>query len=120
MQFLADTVRKMADRGYLTKNDLYTLEESEVIEKIENCKDKSISETFKKFENATDIGESEEEIFDKYCVCLEAKRRYIVPLVKMTENEGKRITDISEIAKEDVEDYLNSKTKKYAYFDFNF
>ncbi len=120
MQFIADTVRKMANQGYITKEDLYTLKESEIIDKIENCKDKTISETFKKFENANCIYESEEKVFEKYSVSLEGKRRYIVPLVKTGETETKRVVDISEIAKNDVATYLNSKTKRYAYFDFNF
>ena len=107
MQFIADTVKKMNDAGYITKNDLYTLEEKE------------ISETFKMFENADHINESEEAVNGKYCISLEGKRRYIVPLVN-NQGKSKRITDISECAKQDVEDYLNSKTKKYAYFDFNF
>ena len=119
MQFIADTVKKMNVAGYITKNDLYTLEEKEIIKRIENCEDKKISETFKMFENADHINESEEAVNGKYCISLEGKRRYIVPLVN-NQGKSKRITDISECAKQDVEDYLNSKTKKYAYFDFNF
>lgn len=37
MQFLADTVKKMSEENLLTKKDLYTLSEKEVINKIENC-----------------------------------------------------------------------------------
>ena len=32
MQFLADTVKKMSENNFLTKKDLYTLSENEVIE----------------------------------------------------------------------------------------
>ena len=38
MQFLADTIKKMLDKNLITEEDLYTLTEKEMIEKIENCK----------------------------------------------------------------------------------
>ena len=56
---------------------------------------------------------------DKYCVSITTKRRYIVPLVKY-DNSYKRINEISGLAKEKINDYLNFKTKKYAYLDFDF
>ena len=62
MQFLADTVRKMSEENLLTKKDLYTLSEKEVINKIENCSNEKISECFKLFRNSTKIEESE-----KFC-----------------------------------------------------
>lgn len=56
-------------------------------------------------------------VSDKYCVSITAKRRYIVPLVKYN-NSYKRINDISDFAKNKINDYLQFKSKKYAYFDF--
>lgn len=119
MQFLADTVKKMSKKNLLTINDLYTLSEQEVIEKIENCEDERISSCFKLFRNSTDIGESDEPVCDKYCININAKRRYIVPLVESA-NSYERINNISTCAKEQIDNYLQSKTKKYAYLDFNF
>ena len=119
MQFLADTVKKMSEKNFLTIKDLYTLSEQEVIEKIENCKDENISKCFKLFRNSTDITESDEPVYDKYCISINAKRRYIVPLVETT-NSYERINNISSSAKEQIDNYLQSKTKKYAYLDFNF
>ena len=119
MQFLADTVKKMSDKKLLTKKDLDTLSDQEVIEKIENCEDETISKCFKLFRNSTDIGESDEPVLDKYCISINAKRRYIVPLVEI-DNSYKRINDISISAKEQIDNFLQSRTKKYAYFDFNF
>ncbi len=117
MQFLADIVEIMIKKNLLTKSDLYTLSEKEVVEKIENCEIKEISETFKKFENTTRIGESDEPVENKYCINIKTKRRYIIPLVRVGK-EYKRINEISNIAKKQIEDYLNLQTKKYAYFDF--
>ena len=119
MQFLADTVKKMSEEKFLTKKDLYTLSEQEVINRIENCKNEKIAKCFKMFENSTKINESDEPVYDKYCVSITAKRRYIVPLVEDFDSY-KRINDISNFAKEKIDNYLQLKTKKYAYLDFNF
>ena len=119
MQFLADTVKKMSEGNLLTKKDLYTLSEKEVIDKIENCTNEKISKCFKLFRNSTKISESDLPVFDKYCVSITAKRRYIVPLVEYA-NSYKRVNDISDFAKEKIDNYLKFKTKKYAYLDFKF
>lgn len=119
MQFIADTVRKMNDNGLLEIEDLYKYSEKEVIEKIRNCGIKEIEEGFNKFQNATKVYGNNEFVPNKYCVSIDAKRRYVNPLVKF-EGKVKRINDISKSAKEDIEGYLNYKTEKYAYLDFNF
>ena len=119
MQFFADIVKKMSEENLLTKKDLYTLSEKEVVEKIENCTNEKISKCFRLFRNSTKISESDYPVFDKYCVSVTAKRRYIVPLVEYA-NSYKRINDISDFAKGKIDDYLKFKTKKYAYLDFEF
>lgn len=119
MQFLADTVKKMSEENLLTKKDLYTLSEKEVINKIENCNNEKISKCFKLFRNSSKISESDFPVFDKYCVSITAKRRYIVPLVEDADSY-KRINVVSNLAKEKIDNYLQFKTKKYAYLDFNF
>lgn len=119
MQFIADTVRKMNEHRLLEIEDLYKYSEKEIIERINNCGIKEIEVAFKKFQDATRIYEGNEYIQDKYCISVNSKRRYINPLVKY-ENEVKRIKDISNQAKQDIEEYLKFKTERYAYFDFNF
>ena len=120
MQFIADIVKKMSDEGYITKKDLYTLSDAEVIKKIENCEDKHIAECFKKFENTDTIYETDDEPkTDCYYVSIKAKRRYNIPLVK-TNGEAKRINEISELAKNTIDDYLQYSPKKYVAFDFKF
>ena len=44
MQFLADMCKSMNNAGYLTIEDLYTLSEQDVIDKILTCEDKYLSE----------------------------------------------------------------------------
>lgn len=119
MQFLADTVKKMSEENLLTKRDLYTLSEKEVISKIENCNNTKIAKCFRLFQDSTEIHESNEPVLDKYCVSITAKRRYIVPLVEY-DNSYRRINDISDFAKERIDNYLEFKTAKYAYLDFDF
>ncbi len=75
MQFLADTVKKMSEENLLTKKDLYTLSEKEVINKIENCNNEKISKCFKLFRNSSKISESDFPVFDKYCVSITAKKK---------------------------------------------
>ena len=118
MQFIADIVKKMYEQKLITKKDLYTLSEKEVIQKIENCPIGNISNCFKKWEDATQIKESDELPKDKYAVDIKVKQRYIVPLVEEG-NQFIRIDKISESAKQDISDFLNYKPKKYAYLDFN-
>ena len=120
MQFIADVVKKMSEEGYLTKNDLYVLSEDEVINKIENCKDGHISSCFKKFENTTNIIETDvKPKNDCYFVSIRSKRRYNIPLVQ-TNNGAKRVDEVSNIAKSTIDDYLQYTPKKYAAFDFSF
>ena len=119
MQFLADIMKKMSEEKLISKMDLYDLSESEVIQKIEDCKEHNISQCFQIWRNATSIKESERPIEDKYCVKIKAKIRYIVPLVKVSDKYV-RINQISEMANKDIEKALNYKTQKYAYLDFKF
>ena len=120
MQFLADITKKMNAKNLITKNDLYNLSEKEVIEKIENCEYENISKCFKKWKNTTQINESDNPVEDKYCVSINAKIRYINPLVRNSNDGYIRINEISDTAKQDIERCLKFKTKKYLYFDFNF
>ena len=119
MQFLADIVKSMNVKGYLTIDDLYNLSEKEVIQKILNCEDNYIKDNFIKFQNATFVYGSDTPIDDKYCINVKGKRRYIIPLTKYN-NSVCRINEISKSAKDDIEEYFNIKHFKYTGFDFNF
>lgn len=119
MQFFADVLKELSQKQIITKRDLYTYSEQEIIEKIKHCGDKRIQEAFQKFQNATKVYESDEKIEENYCISIDAKKRYIIPLVK-NEEETVRINKISSQAKKQIEDFLKWNTKKYIYFDFNF
>ena len=120
MQFLADIMKKMSQRNLISIDDLYSLSEKEIIEKIENCNYDNISECFNIWRNATKVNATDTLPINKYFVSIEnMKVRYINPIVQ---NNGKyeRVYDISENAKEDIEKALNYKTTKYIYLDFQF
>jgi len=119
MQFLADTVKKMNENNLLTVEDLYKYSEQEIIEKINNCGIPEIEDGFKKFQQAEKVYGSDVFIQNKYCINIQSKRRYIIPLVKQDESSI-RIDKISKTAKEKIQEYLNYNTTKYAYLDFNF
>ena len=119
MQFLADIMKKMSKQNLVTIKDLYTLSEKEIMKRIEKCDIDNISKCFDIWKNATELHESDEKPENVYSVSVNAKIRYIVPLVK-TENGYMRIDKLSGIAKEDIERAKNFKTKKYAYLDFDF
>lgn len=119
LQFIADIMKKLSEKNIITKEELYTLSEQEVIKKIENCGDSKIQNAFLKFRKATEIEESEEPIKGKYCISIKAKRRYIIPLVS-TKDGYVRINEISRKAKKQIEEYLQFETKKYAALDIEF
>ena len=68
MQFLADMCMSMSNAGYLTIDDLYTLSESEIINKILTCEDSYLSESFKTFQNEDKVYQSPNSINGKYYV----------------------------------------------------
>ena len=120
MQFLADMCKSMNNAGYLTINDLYTLSEKEIINKFLNCSDNYLSESFKKFQSASKVYESDKPIEEKYCVNVKSKTRYVNPLV-LTENGISRINTVSQKADNAITQYLNMpKGGNYTYFDFDF
>ena len=120
MQFLADMCKSMNNAGYLTIDDLYTLSENEIISKFLNCDDAYLSDSFKKFQNADTVHQSNDLVEGKYYVNIKAKTRYVVPLV-LTESGTIRINQISKKANDEITTYLNiPKGGYYTYFDFGF
>lgn len=119
MQFLADIMKRMSELKIISVPDLYELSEKEIIEKIKNTKEYNISECFKKWQDAEEVKVSDTKPEGKYSVNVKAKKRYIDPLVK-TEDGIKRISEVSETAKKNIEGCLNYSFDRYTYMDFNF
>ena len=62
MKLLADIIKIMCNKNYITKEELYSLSEKEVIERIEKCEEDRISKCFNIWRNETKINESEEKV----------------------------------------------------------
>lgn len=117
LQFLADIVKSMNVKGYLSIDDLYSMSEKDVICKILNCDDDYLKESFIKFQNATSTYRSDVFVEDKYCTSAKGKKRYVIPLIQQG-NLAIRINKVSAKAKKDIDDYIN--LKHYAFVGFNF
>ena len=118
MQFWTDILKRMAQDNYITEKDLYKYSEKEIVDKIRNCPNERISQAFKIFKNATEVGRSDTEVKDKYCISIKAKKRYTNPLV-VKNGKTIRIEDASKRGKEIIEDIKNFQDSKYAFLDIN-
>lgn len=120
MQFLADIMKRMSEKNLIGVNDLYTLTEQEIIDKIEKCSESNISECFEKWKNAITINTSDICPEKVYFVNIEKNKvRYINPLVR-TKNGFVRLGDISEQANKDIKKTMDYKISKYIFMDFEF
>lgn len=119
MQFVADIIKSMNKKGYITVDDLYTLSESEVLQLIKTCDDSSIRNSFNLFENATrnSVYKSDCPNDKIYCTTVKGKKRYINPLV-ISNNKACRISNVSSQANNDINNFLNMKLHTYIGFDF--
>ena len=121
MQFIADIMKSMNIKGYISIDDLYNLSEKDVVKLIENCEDSYIKSAFAKFRSATRELVYKSDFPDNqiYCTSVKGKKRYVNPLVNY-ENKARRIKDVSAVAGKDIDDFLNMKLHKYIGFKFDF
>ena len=106
-------------KGFISIKDLYTYSEKDIVERILNCSDSYIKNSFTKFQNSTSVLSSNTPFTDKYCISTRGKRRYIIPLA---DNNGKieRINNISEKSKIAIDNYLQIEQTPYVGLDFEF
>ena len=112
MQFIADILKQLSNENKISKQDLYNLKESEVIDIIESSK---YNDIFNLWKNATKVKTSKEEPKDVYYVHHGAKIRYIDPLVN-----GERISKIFKIANNMINKNLSYDMNNYVYLDLKF
>ena len=111
MQFLADILKRLSNENKISKKDLYTLKESEVLNIIEKS---NYSKIFSIWKNAKKKKKSKEEPENVYYVHHGDKIRYIDPLFK-----GKRISKCCKIANKLIENNLAYDMNNYVYLDLN-
>lgn len=122
MQFIADIIKSMELRGYLTMDDLYIMSEREVIDWILSCGDKTLSGAFRNFQRATSVYSSSTIKKDRYCTDTKLKIRYVNPLVASedADTNDQRVTELSDSTARALKHYLDTKSSKYTGFDFEF
>ena len=122
MQFYADIIKSMELHDYLTIDDLYTMNEREIIDWILSCGDKTISNAFREFQRATSVYGSNAMKKDRYCTSVKTKNRYIVPLVASEDETStdQRVTELSKTVDRNIKKFLDAKPAKYVGFDFEF
>lgn len=124
--FIADILRSMIKREYLTIDDLYSMSEREVIDWILSCGDHTIGDAFRQFQRATTVYSGANAKKGAYSVAVKPKIRYIVPLVLTSDLDidsvpiARRITEVDDTANNAVESFLDEKIPKYVGFDFDF
>lgn len=109
MQLIADILKDMSTLGIVTKEDLYTKREDEMLEVMRLNGYKDVIDTWS---NACEVLTSREEPKGVYYVCHGAKVRYINHLVN-----NLRITDKSRVAQEMIDKNLAYDMSKYVYLD---
>lgn len=117
-QFYADICMLMMEFGYLTEEDLFTLKESEVIDKIVECPNEYIREAFNKFRKINKCHTELHEDGD-YQIDVKTKRRFVNPLVSNELMYG-RIYDLSDQALMDIEEYFNIPIEGTVSIDLKF
>lgn len=117
MQFWTDILKKMAEENYITERDLYKYSEKEIVDKIRKCPNEKISKAFDVFANSIEVGRSEIEVKNKYCISIKTKKRYTNPLVVDKDGKVRRIIDISEKGRKIIEDIKKYEDSKYAYLN---
>lgn len=105
MQCIADIVKYAVEHNILNKDDLYSVE-SKVIDKIESHKDSL--ELWNTYKNYRDIVVCKDKPDKGYYINVDAKRRYIDPLV-----DGKRLSEQYSDIKDIIEDLKNRDFNYY-------
>ena len=110
MQLIADILKKLSEQNKITREDLYKLKESDVINIIESSEYKDIFNIWKKSKK---VKISKEKPQNVYYVNHGAKVRYIDPLFN-----GERMSKSCKIAKKMIDNNLAYDMDKYVYLDF--
>lgn len=119
LNLTGDILFSAIENNVLKHEELYTHSEAEIIYKIENCDNIGLKDMWNYFKGLDTVIRSEELIENKYCISVDTKKRFSIPLVK-TGDEFKRLVDISEKGKQIVQDYLGYKDSKFVSIDFSY
>ena len=122
MQFIADVIKYLIYSGTIKVEDLYTLSEEEILNKIYSPNGNAyVRDAFTAFASASrsSVYKGSKPRPDTYCTNVKGKKRYINPLT-INFGEYKRISTLSQPANKAIQDFLNMKFSDYVGFDFQF
>ncbi|MBR2544477.1 hypothetical protein IKF04_04245 [Candidatus Saccharibacteria bacterium] len=108
-RLISDILKGLREDGYLTLEDLYTLPESAIVQKIEDSKFQPI---FDHWRTARSLKTSKEQPINTYSVRQPLKVRHIDPLVN-----GRRISKICKIASSYIAKNLAYTMNDYVYLE---
>lgn len=115
MNYLGDLLGLVIDKQVIAEAELYILTEQELIRRFEQSKDIVIKNAWKEYRSLSRVYGSDVKPEEGYFVKINAKIRYIDPLVKTGENDGIRVSKLLDSARVRVEELLAYKDKKYGY-----
>ena len=113
LNYIGDMLNYMIKNDIIRFKDLYTLTEEDIINRIIYGDDENLKKIWARFTNMDKVYRSDTFVENKYCISINSKKRYVDPFLH---NRG-RISEISFIAKSQLEDYLKFKDSEYCYID---
>jgi hypothetical protein len=119
MQFISDLVNAMIKRNIISEKDLYKYTDKVIMDMGINCSDKKISDGWKYLLKIDKVYTKFNPVNDKYCVKVQAKQRYVDPLIH-TKNGVLRVSEQYSDSKREIETFIDSDTDLYMYIDYKF
>lgn len=117
LQFIADNLKFLIDENIIDHSKLYKMSEKEIVEIIN--KNKNLKENWNKFVSMDSVYKSDVKPESEYFVSFDAKKRYVIPLVKV-KNKVVRLDEVSSKTKNLLQKYLKFKDKIYGFSDIIF
>lgn len=109
LQYIGDALKHLIKLGYINKNDLYKLKEEDIVEIFKGSID-----SWNLFSKINSIEKSEDKPEHSYYVCVESKKRYVIPLCNV-DGVAIRLNEISNDTKLLLSRYQDYKDSKYSF-----
>ena len=118
MQLLGDILKMSLNEGLFTMDELYRLTEQEAMARIEEQGSARLKAVWRAFQGLDRVYASVYKMAGKYCVSIDAKRRYIDPLC-LVDGVPMRVSTVCPEAKAAIEELLAMRSAAFAYVDFD-
>ena len=121
LQLMADICTKAVSLGIVKERDFFACSEADLIAKFadfaslppKNAEAELFSRYFRTFCTMTAIERTDSPLADHFCVSLRVKRRYIDPLVNVDGRKAVRLSSISSVAKDCIQEALTFEDSPY-------